>query len=82
MAKDKGYHAAHTNKNQGQKTHGKFKNDGQKKGHSGPIKTKPAKEKDSGVNADTHQYMNKVVADLRKQGKRRINMLPGSGAFA
>lgn len=75
-----GYKAPSTNVNKGYKTHGSFKNVGQKDGKHGAIKAKPAKEQVR--NQDTHTYMKKVVNDLRKQGKRRINMLPGSGAFA
>ena len=54
MSKPLGYHAAHTNENKGYATHGKFKNNGQKKGKNGAIKAKPAKEALKPTKLDIH----------------------------
>lgn len=79
MSRKLGYKAAPTNKNVGNKTHGSFKNDGQKSGKHGAIASKPAKE--DLKNTDSLTYMKKTIAEMRKNGKRRIQMMPDSGAY-
>jgi hypothetical protein len=83
MAKAIGYKPTTPNTNKGYKTHGKFvssaQGKGQKPGKQGPIASKPAKEKLK--NRSDHDFMKQTIATLRAQGKRRINMLPGTGAY-
>lgn len=54
MSKSLGYKAAPANEDKGYKTHGGFKNNGQKKGKQGAIKSKPAKEKLKPTKLDIH----------------------------
>lgn len=75
MSKKIGYKPAPANKNIGGKTHGSFKNDGQKQGRKAPA----AKEKPADMTAE--KFMKKTIEDFRKQGKRRIQMMPDGGAF-
>ena len=79
MARSLGYKAAPTNIHKGYKTHGDFKNSGQKAGKHGANKS----VKESVKNQDTNAYMKKVIKGLRADGTklRRINMLPNTGAF-
>lgn len=83
VAKKIGYKPAMPNINKGLKTHGSFvssvKGQGQKPGKQGANAGKPAKESIAPMEANV--FMKKVVADLRKNGKRRISMLPDTGAF-
>lgn len=75
MSKKQGYKASTPNTSKGLKTHGSFKNDGQKPGKKAMV----GKEKIK--NQEQYTFMKKVVNDLRKQGLRKQNMLPGTGAF-
>ena len=84
--KGPGYKDIPTNKNIGGKTHGKFVSSvhgtHQKLGRKGAIKEKPAHEtRTNHTPEDQLVFMKKVVNTMRKQGKRKINMLPGTGAF-
>lgn len=54
---------------------GSHNSGGQKEGKKAVV----GKEKATPLPA--HEQMKKVIADFRKQGKRRINMLPDTGAF-
>lgn len=87
MAKAIGYRPVPTNKNIGGKTHGSFKNSGQKSGDHGAKSKIGAQKsgyaKEKLANMDAHTFMKKTIKGMRSEGTklRRIQMMPNSGAF-